>query len=519
MSQGTPKLSSVEASDADDLGDLSLFIATDDSAITRRVKAIAATRPLHDLERNKGNFGGDHWNRYDLMSLAIATIDEVALAMGVSAGRSYEEALAHCARQAARQNPKAGDAEHEVVASRVLGALLADEPEAVTYVDHAGDEPTQRRHEFRLLYEQWNPDETVHLRASEHAVNVLIDALDLDVESAQVAAEAQMRVLLERGALDSAVEIARRAVYLTVQYLERIRSILRDTQMDHETWDWAETVPAILRRALDHISDRISAETRLLSAVEERRDAEQDPVNRRRANELVRLLRSCYSRHLDLQRHLLGARQVHRDAQDDSFRRSRGSLRRVDLEADVLLPLLGAPTRAVHRWCADLFERQAALRPVIPVSLAVLIDELLEPPTEPEEGELDEDPFFDDIDVEPWWVAYQDLVDSLLADVVEPVQLSDLLERGRDTTDATGDTLDPRTVAAVLCHAAHELLGTNLAAGEPDTPMLLAILTGARTTDPTIDADDILVVPVTIAAAAPAGGWPTVDADALESLV
>jgi len=299
----------MEASDPDDFGDLSLSIATDDSAITRRVKAIAATRPLHDLERNKASFGGDHWDRYDLMSLAIATIDEVALAMGVSAGRSYDEALDHCARQAARQNPDDDNTEHELVASRVLGALLADVPEAVTYVDHTGHVPTQRRHEFRLLYEQWNPDETVHLRASEHAVNVLIDALDLDVESAQIAAEAQMRALLERGALDSAVEIARRAVYLTVQHLEQVRSILRDTQMDHETWDWGETVPAILRRALNHISDRITAETRLLSAVEDRRDAELDPVQRQRANELVRLLRSCYSRHLDLQRHLIGARQ------------------------------------------------------------------------------------------------------------------------------------------------------------------------------------------------------------------
>jgi hypothetical protein len=506
-------------SDPDDSGDLSLSIATDDSAITRRVKAIAATRPLHDLERNKVSFGGDHWDHYDLMSLAIATIDEVALAMGVSAGRSYDEALAHSARQAARQNPEADETEHELVASRVLGALLADVPEAVTYVDHTGGSPVQRRHEFRLLYEQWNPDETVHLRASDHAVNVLIDALDLDVESAQIAAEAQMRALLERGALDSAVEIARRAVYLTVQHLEQVRSILRDTQIDHETWDWGETVPAILRRALNHISDRITAETRLLSAVEDRRDAEQDPVQRQRANELIRLLRSCYSRHLDLQRHLIGARQVHRDAQDDSFRRTRGSLRRVDLEADVLVPLLGSPTGQVQRWCTDMFERMAALRPVMSPSLAVLLDELLEPPTEPDEGELDKDPFFDDVDVEPWWVAYQNLVDGLLADVAEPAYLSDLLTCGRDAVNTTGDILDPRTVAAALCHASHELLSTNLMAAEPETPILLAISTGARTQDPTIDADDLLIVPVTVTAAAVEGGWPTVDADALEGAV
>lgn len=261
-----------------DGGDLSISIATDDDAIARRIKAIAATRPLHELDRNKSSWDGDWWDRYDLLSLAIATIDEVALAMSVSAGRSYHEAVEHCARQAARQQPEADEPEHQTVATRVVSALLADDPEAVTYIDHTSFQPVFRRHEFRLLYQQWNPDETVHLRASEHAVNVLIDALDLDVESAQIAAEAQMRALVDRGALNSAVEIARRAVYLTVQYLERIRSILRDTQMDPETWDWAETVPTYLTGALDHIADRIQSETRLLSAIEERRDAEQDAL-------------------------------------------------------------------------------------------------------------------------------------------------------------------------------------------------------------------------------------------------
>ncbi len=31
-------------------------IPTDDDAVVRRVKAVAATRPLHDLERNKSSW-------------------------------------------------------------------------------------------------------------------------------------------------------------------------------------------------------------------------------------------------------------------------------------------------------------------------------------------------------------------------------------------------------------------------------------------------------------------------------
>lgn len=67
----------------------------------------------------------------------------------MTTGRSYEEVLAHCPSQAT-QNPDAGDAEHkaEAVASRVLGALLTDGFEAVTYADHTGDESVERRHEL-----------------------------------------------------------------------------------------------------------------------------------------------------------------------------------------------------------------------------------------------------------------------------------------------------------------------------------------------------------------------------------
>jgi hypothetical protein len=374
----------------------------------------------------------------------------------------------------------------------------------------------QRIHEFRLLYEQWNPDDTVHLRASEHAVNVLIDALDMDVESAQIAAEAQMNALLARGALDSAVEIARRAVYLTVQYLEQIRSILRDTQMDVDTWDWADSVPTILARSLDHITERIANEARLLAGVEERRDNETDPVNRQRANEFVRLLRRCHASHLDLQRHLIGAREVRREAQDDRFRRARGSLRRVDLEADVLVSLLGAPTATVHRWCAGVFERMAALRPVLPVALAVLLDELFDPPSEPDEGELDEDPIFDDVDVEPWWTAYEELVEGLLADMTEPIQLSDLFDRGYDSINTSSSALEGNRTTAALCHAAHALLTTNLNVAVAGERVLVALPTGNKIDGYPIDADDLLLVPAAVHAEASAGDWPAVDADFLD---
>jgi hypothetical protein len=206
----------------DDFDDLETYelplIPTDDAAVIRRVKAVAATRPLHDLERNKSSYEGDFWDRYDLLSLAVAAIDQVALAMGVSAGILYDDAVSCLAVQASRQQPGDTDGIWGVVACRVLDGLISDSPHETVYAALDGDITERRVHPFRLLYEQWAADDTVHLRASETAINVLVDALDLDVMSAQIAAEVQMRVLIERNALAGAVAVARRARYQSIQH-------------------------------------------------------------------------------------------------------------------------------------------------------------------------------------------------------------------------------------------------------------------------------------------------------------
>ena len=300
-----------------------MAIPTDDDAVVRRVKAVAATRPLHDLERNKSSWDGDFWDRCDLMSLAVATIDQVALAMGVSAGMLYETAHEYVAAQAARQHGEDGETVW-AVASRVLDGLISDNPHEAVYAAHDRDIVHRRVHPFRLLYEQWSADETVHLRASEHAINVLVDALDLDVTSAQVAAEVQMRVLIERTALAGAVSVAKRARYQSIQYLERVRTVVRDTSVDPDAYDWENEVPEFLSGALDHVLDRIRNEGELVQAVEERRDATVAADYRQQANLLIAMLRECSSRHVDLQRHLMGARAHLRAAQDDRLSRPQG---------------------------------------------------------------------------------------------------------------------------------------------------------------------------------------------------
>ena len=71
---------------------------------------------------------------------------------------------------------------------------------------HTEEGPQWRAQRFRLLYlHSGGEDGQEYLRASEQAINIFVEALDLDIEAAQIANEAQLSALIARGAVESAV--------------------------------------------------------------------------------------------------------------------------------------------------------------------------------------------------------------------------------------------------------------------------------------------------------------------------
>ena len=254
----------VDTAEVGELGfdDIPFRVPADDSAVVRRTKAVAATRPLHDLERNKGQWEGNFWDRYDLVSMGIAVIDQVAMAMTVSAGMSLDDAHEFLSEQASRHSPDASKEERDAVAGKVLVGLVTDKPHEYVYVDHEVGAPVRHTYAFDLLYEQWNADETIHLRATPQAVNVLVSALDFDSDSAEAADEIQIRLAIESGAFESAVTTAEHARFRSINDIERIRQIVRNTQLDPTTHDWACKYPPYYGRLSPTLNDGAKSRTR-----------------------------------------------------------------------------------------------------------------------------------------------------------------------------------------------------------------------------------------------------------------
>jgi hypothetical protein len=133
----------------------------------------------------------------------------------------------------AAQAPERDRAEHARVAQWVLDNLInvgsAERGFRALHGTFGESGSYERRvFDFKLLVELVSPEGEIYLRASDEAINVLVGALDTDVESAQIAAEVN-------------------------QYAETLRRKLDATRRDVRAVDWEREVPDLI----DHSRHRL----------------------------------------------------------------------------------------------------------------------------------------------------------------------------------------------------------------------------------------------------------------------
>ncbi|MET7411122.1 hypothetical protein [Streptomyces rubiginosohelvolus] len=291
-----------------------------DESMVRRIKALACTAPLQALDAVKGKLEWDAVG-YHMAEMGLHVIDLVTIAMDFDSGADPDKVIHQAARFAAAQQPGRGEEEYRRVAEWVLHKLIN-----VGTVDRGFswrfgrfDEESERYgrfdFDFKLIVERADRGR-IRLRTTDEAINVLVGALDTDVESAQIAAEHKLRHLIEHGRLDDAKVAAEQARHRTVQYGESLRRQLEATERDVRTVDWEHQMPGLLNSALDHIEQRYEMENAILAHITERRDTTSHPRHKQRAADLVLIVRDCISRHMQLQQRLQTAGDLFRSEQD-----------------------------------------------------------------------------------------------------------------------------------------------------------------------------------------------------------
>jgi hypothetical protein len=464
-----------------------------DEGLARRLKALACTAPLHDLDARKAKLDWADATVYQMAEIALHTIDQVTIAMDFDTGANHEDVVRRLQPFIAAQAPGRGAEEHQRVARWVLDNLInvgtADRGFRRVYgsVDASGAY-RRRAFDFKLLVELAAPDGEVYLRASDEAINVLVGALDTDVESAQIAAEVKLENLISRGRLADAKLAAEQARYRTVQYGETLRAKLDATRRDVRAVDWAEEMPELLDSALSHIEARFRAENAILRNITRARDEAEDPGHKRRAAELVDIVGDCISRHTRLQSRLQAAGAIFRAEQDRQQFSGPPQRATIDLFGQVLVPSLQLPIADAVAPVEGFFHAVAGVDVPTVLSLPSLVSLLLRPAPERDKlvGEVPEPELVPsettDYYSDEQWRRADELLD--LPEV--PRRLSGLLAEARE--------LDPQVARLLALRALHSYspeIGAAVRQGDDRT--LLAVDDGTRLDDDEFGGADLLL--------------------------
>ncbi|MFF2654925.1 hypothetical protein [Streptomyces sp. NPDC058045] len=463
-----------------------------DEGLARRLRALACTAPLHDLDARKANLAGEY-SVYGMAEVALAAIDLVTLQMDFDTGADQDDVIARLLPRVAAQAPARPAEEHRRVARWVLENLInvgsVDRGFRAVYGTFAPDGSYVRRdYDFKLI-EEVPGYGGVHLRTTDEAVNVLVGALDTDVTSAQIAAEVKLEVLISRGRLADAQLAAEQARYRTVQYAETLRRALEATRRNVRAVDWLNAVPDLIAEALDHVADRYRHENAILTNIRRARDESEDPEHKRRAAELVDIVKDCIRRHTQLQSRLLEAGPLFRAEQDRQAFAAPAARAGLDLYGQLLAPLLPLPVERAGRVTDAWFARGTGLRTPAAVRVGDLVELLLAPPQEREhlgvrmpEPDLVATP--DDSRFSEEQLAGARELLALPPDA--PRRLSGLLAEARRR-----DPELPYLVALLAVHAASPAVGTAYRQGEQR--LLFAVDDGTELDDPQFGGADLVV--------------------------
>nr|WP_199433139.1 hypothetical protein [Qaidamihabitans albus] len=464
-----------------------------DEGLARRLKALACTAPLHDLDARKAKLDWADATVYQMAEIALHTIDQVTIAMDFDTGADHQQVANRLLPFIAAQAPHRTPGEHARVARWVLDNLInvgtTDRGFRRVYGSVDGEGRYQRRaFDFKLLVELAARDGEVYLRATDEAINVLVGALDTDVESAQIAAEVKLENLISRGRLADAKLAAEQARYRTVQYGETLRAKLDATRRDVRSVDWEREVPELLDAALTHIESRFRAETAILKNITASRDEAEDPDRKRRAAELVDIVGDCVRRHTQLQSRLQAAGAVFRAEQDRQQFSGPPQRAAIDLFGQLLLPTLALPLADAVPPAQSFFHAATGIGvPTVP-SLSALVSLLLRPAPEREQlvGEVPDPELTPAEETDRYSDEQWRYADELLDLPEVPRRLSGLLAEARRADPAVA-----RLVALRALHAYGPEVGGAVRQGE--RRVLLALDDGTPLDDPEFGGADLLL--------------------------
>jgi methionine salvage enolase-phosphatase E1 len=312
-------------------------------SITSRMRALAVVYPVLALDASKAKKERG-WDTYRMAELALAAIDFVTLRTDMRTAVRQETVVEHVAEFAALQQPGRTGEEYRAVARWVTERLINTEERdrafrhAVGYVTDNGFET--REASFQILKEVPDHVGQAALIATDAAITVLVHAIDVDIASEQIAAEAKLEALLKRSRISEAWQAAHNARIQSIRYAKDIHGRIEAMKRNVRAVDWDTEVRDTVDEALEHVRSRSAAETKHKERVNQLLEATADERKRRQLQDLDALIHECWQRHAVLIDMLMTVGPEFRRQQDRQVFVAPAIHTRVHLHEQLLQPVL-----------------------------------------------------------------------------------------------------------------------------------------------------------------------------------
>ncbi len=420
--------------------------------VERRWRTLQLVAPVFQLlERAAPRAELDH-ERYDLGQLALRAVDfVVAHQASIEGSVSPARVVDHLTDLARRMSPDDPARPWSKVAKLTFATLLNDgRPHRAHWIELAdGDEPSadRRPFTFRLLRLADAEDGTA-VTATDEAVLLYLQALDTNLADRAMA----LKLIVERQMIAGEFDRARATAVDARRTAEGLAASLRDklddTRRDVRSVDWSGDMPAWLSGTLNQLAEQLDMDRQLLGLAGK---AGEDPDAAQDCRAIVSEVRRAQDVWLKLERRLQAAIPTFLAAQQAQRFNPRSRAAAIDLDEEILAPLLAARADVVEQASAALFGAAGGVNLPGLWSVDALVTQLLRAPASWERPAPAYDGIGDLIDVDDANLPAElaGAVRAVLALAAhEPVRLSALL--GAAGTEHGPDRLRDTVWAACL---------------------------------------------------------------------
>lgn len=314
--------------------------------LSKQLRNLLLLRPLFQLEQNKLRMGEEGtpdtslFLGVDTSYLALSALDFMMETTTISMGATQEDVMSHLAEVSRQMKPALSSGQSHRVADTVLGMLdnKGNSYREFTYDHFDAAKSDIRTIRFRLVRYEPDHEDAYRYRPTSEGYLVYLGMLDLSPEDSQELMEKMLDLLVQRGKFDAALDIAKRARTLSIEYRQKIRDRLHQANRAPGSVNWSKDLDPYLKDARGHVGKRQQEDQRMEEAVKDALQKADDSSTRASLARLLKVLQSASTLRGQLVGNIASAGDNFLAAQRSVFR-ARRPTGLPDLESR-LLPLL-----------------------------------------------------------------------------------------------------------------------------------------------------------------------------------